>query len=430
MTVQRSPWRILILVAFLLVELVLVTAPAAQATNGYLVHGIGTRNKGLAGAGSALPQDSLAAAVNPAGLAFVGKRFDAGLSFFSPQREYTVNGNPSQFPGTFGLAPGTVKSDSELFFVPHFGANWKVGSQGSLGLAVYGQGGMNTDYPTNTFFGSTPTGVDLSQLFIAPTYATLLGSSGKHAIGITPILAAQFFRAEGLEAFGPFSSAPDKLTNNGHDTSLGFGVKVGYMGQWTKRFSFAIAYQSQIKMDEFSDYGGLFAEQGGFDIPSHIVAGIALKLTDNVTWAVDVQEIYYTDIASVSNPLLPNLVVAPLGSDNAAGFGWQDITVYKTGILWETDNDWTWRFGFSTTDQPIPDSEVLFNILAPGVVEEHYTFGFTRDLSSGHRALSLSLMYAPSVTVSGPNPLEVPGLQTIDLEMKQWDLEIGYSWGF
>jgi len=428
MTLQRPPWRILILVLFLLVDLALVAVPAAEATNGYLVHGIGTRNKGLAGAGSALPQDSMAAAVNPASLAFVGKRYDAGLALFSPQREYTVTGNPSGFPGTFGLAPGTVQSDSELFFVPHFGANWKVGDQGSLGLTLFGQGGMNADYPTNTFFGSTPTGIDLSQMFIAPTYATLLGN-GKHALGITPILAMQFFAAEGLEAFGPFSSDPDKLTNNGHDSSLGFGVKVGYMGQFSERFAFSVAYQSKISMDEFSDYAGLFAEQGGFDIPSHIIAGIAIGLTDSVTWAIDVQEIYYTDVASVSNPFLPNLVLAPLGSDDAAGFGWEDITVFKTGILWETDNDWTWRFGFSTTSQPIPESEIMFNILAPGVVEEHFTAGFTRDIGDS-RAFSLSLMYAPSVSVSGPNPLEVPGLQTLEIKMSQWDLEFGYSWGF
>jgi hypothetical protein len=33
------------------------------------------------------------------------------------------------------------------------------------------------------------------------------------------------------------------------------------------------------------------------------------------------------------------------------------------------------------------------------------------------------------VSVSGPNPLEAPGLQTIELEMDQWDLELGFSWG-
>jgi long-chain fatty acid transport protein len=67
--------------------------------------------------------------------------------------------------------------------------------------------------------------VDLAQLFITPTYARKLGSS--HALGLTAVLAYQRFRAEGLAAFGPFSSAPDKLTENGHQSSFGAGARVG-----------------------------------------------------------------------------------------------------------------------------------------------------------------------------------------------------------
>ena len=45
---------------------------SAQATNGYFSIGYGAKARGLAGAVTALPQDSMAAAVNPAGIAFVG----------------------------------------------------------------------------------------------------------------------------------------------------------------------------------------------------------------------------------------------------------------------------------------------------------------------------------------------------------------------
>ncbi|MCP4248419.1 MAG: hypothetical protein GY778_15335, partial [bacterium] len=158
-----------------LIALAAMIAPAAFATNGYLIHGIGTRAKALAGAGVALPQDALAAGTNPAGIAWIGKRYDAGIAFFNPNREYTITGNPSGFPGTFGLAPGTVESGSEMFFVPNFGGNWELSPHSSFGLSVYGQGGMNTDYPAPTF-GVSPTGVNLSQLFIVPTYATKFGS--------------------------------------------------------------------------------------------------------------------------------------------------------------------------------------------------------------------------------------------------------------
>jgi len=398
----------------------------AHATNGYLIHGIGTRAKALAGAGVAFPLDALTTGTNPAGMAWLGKRYDAGLALFNPNRQYTISGNPSQFPGTFGLVPGTVESGSELFFVPNFGGNWALSDHSTFSLAVFGQGGMNTDYDTSTFFGSAPTGVNLSQLFIVPSYATKLG--GLHSVGIAPVIAYQQFEAQGLEAFGLFSSDAANLTNNSADSSTGYGLKVGYMGQWTDSLSFGLSYQTKISMEEFGSYAGLFAQQGDFDIPANFIAGIAVTLTESSTFLLDVQQIGYSEIDSIGLPLLPNLVQGPLGSDAGAGFGWEDMTVVKLGLEWGGGPSWTWRAGFSTGDQPIPESEVLFNILAPGVVENHFTAGFSKERAGGG-AFSFAIMHAPSVTVTGPNPLEVPGLQTIAIEMSQWDLEFGISWG-
>ncbi len=419
-TPTRGRFARILMIAVLAAGLGGMLASPVFATNGYLIHGIGTRAKALAGAGVALPQDALAAGTNPAGIAWLGKRYDAGVAAFNPNREYKITGTPTGFPGTLGLIPGTVTSDSDLFFVPNFGGVWERSSHSAFGLAVYGQGGMNTDWPTATFFGSSPTGVNLSQLFIVPTYATKFGSEN-HSIGFSPIIAYQSFEVEGVQAFGI-------------DDSTGFGAKVGYLGQFTDQFSLGIAYQTVISMDEFSDYAGLFASSGDFDIPSNYVVGIAYQFGDNGAFMLDVQEILYSDVEAVSNPLFPALGRAfmgdpggLLGSPTGPGFGWEDMTVIKAGIQWGSA-DWTWRFGYSTTDQPIGSTEVLFNMLAPGVVEDHITVGFTREMSS-NRAFSVSLMHAPSVSVSGPNPLEAPGAQTIEVTMDQWDLEVGFSWG-
>ena len=89
---------------------------------------------------------------------------------------------------------------------------------------------------------------------------------------------------------------------------------------------------------------------------------------------------------------------------------------------------WTWRAGYSYGSQPIPEKEVLFNILAPGVIEQHLTLGFSK-LVNGTQELRLALIRAFSKNVKGPNPLEVPGQQTIELTMDQWELELGWSFG-
>jgi long-chain fatty acid transport protein len=145
--------------------------------------------------------------------------------------------------------------------------------------------------------------------------------------------------------------------------------------------------------------------------------------------AVDYQRIHYGDVLSIGNPLVPNIMSAPLGSTTGAGFGWRDINVYKLGLQWKQSEMWTWRAGYSKCDQPIPSSEVLFNILAPGVIEDHLTAGFSRQMKRGGN-FNFAVMYAPSKTVSGANPLEVPGQQQIRLNMNEWEVEFGYSFGF
>jgi long-chain fatty acid transport protein len=112
-----------------------------------------------------------------------------------------------------------------------------------------------------------------------------------------------------------------------------------------------------------------------------------------------------------------------LGGDNVLGFGWKDMTTVKLGVQYEASNDWTWRAGYSHGNQPIPESEVFFNILAPGVMEQHFTAGFTKKFDNGNQEINFAAMYAPAKSISGP----ISSTQTVELEMKQYQLELGWS---
>ncbi|MBK9089978.1 MAG: outer membrane protein transport protein [Holophagales bacterium] len=412
------------LLATVALALLALAAPAL-ATDGYFSLGYGTPYKGMAGAGQALHLSTLASATNPATIAFV-KGYDIGVGLFAPNREYSVSGNPSGYPGTFGLAPGTYESHSTGFVMPSMAGAWHLSEQFHVGLAIYGNGGMNTNYP-NKVFGQSPTGINLMQAFVAPSFTWEFANH--QAIGISPIFGWQSFEAKGLGAFAMFSSAPTKLTNNGKDTSTGFGARIGYHGKFGEYFGVGASYQTKIAMGEFEDYAGLFAEHGDFDIPENWTVGIAVFPSNCVSIAVDVQQIYYSNVASVGNPLLPNLMQAPLGADGGAGFGWKDVTVFKIGAQWEVNPTWTLRAGYAHNNQPIPESEVLFNILAPGVIQDHATVGVSTLLSPKTK-FHFSLMRAFSNSVEGANPLEAPGQQTIKLTMDQWEGEIGFSFGF
>jgi len=407
----------------MVVLFILSLVSVSTATNGYFSHGFGIKNKALAGTGVALPLDSFATAMNPAGMVYVGTRIDVGLSLFNPNRSYTVSGQPSGLG--FGLQPGTVDSDSEWFLIPALGANKMLNENNALGIAIFGNGGMNTDYDKRTFGGSSPTGVDLIQLFVTPTYAVKLHP--KHAVGISAIGAYQSFEAKGLQQFVNFSRDPSDLTNNDHASSFGGGARIGYLGEVLPSLFLGASYQTRIYMSKFDDYKGLFAEHGDFDIPQTWTIGLAYKALPSLTFAADVQEIYYGDIRAINNPLIPNLLTNKLGDEHGAGFGWEDMTIFKFGVQWESSDVWTWRAGYSYGEEPIKGDQVLFNILAPGVPQNHVTAGFTRKIGK-NQGIDFAAMHAFSHSVAGPNPLDP--VQTIRIRMNQWEFSVGYSWKF
>lgn len=411
---------------FFVLTITLLMSHNLFATDGYFRHGYGIKYSALAGSGVAVSLSSLGAITNPAVLAFVPTQYNVNLAYFSPMRQYTVEGNPSGMQGTFGLMPGTIESDSKSFVFPTLGASWKINPTMAVGVTIYGNGGMNTNYPTQTFYdpNSPNTGVNLEQLFVGATYAIELTKN--QSLGASVVFAYQKFAAQGLASFSPFSSDPAALSGNANSTSTGFGGKIGYQGQFGKMFRVGASYQTQMVMTAFDRYAGLFAEQGGFDIPASWQAGVAVMPNEELTFMLDVQQILYSQVVSINNPFLPNLQTSMLGNDAGAGFGWKDMTIFKFGVMYKLPEMWTLYGGYSYGQQPIPESEVLFNIIAPAVVESHITLGCSKSINKSNEIM-IGFMYAPANNVTGANPLDPPSGQTIDLQMSQFQIELGYT---
>jgi len=394
---------------------------AASATTGYFSHGYGIKAKSMGGVGIALPQDSLAAATNPAGMALVGNRMDLGIDYFEPDRGAEVVGN--------GFFSGTYDGNgAKSFLIPEFGYNRMIKPNLALGVSVYGNGGMNTEYTRSPFAnlgGSSPAGVDLSQLFVSPTVAW---KTGAHAFGASLNFAYQRFQARGLQPFAGFSSDPANLTDRGYDTSTGWGARIGWTGQVTPSVTLGATYQTKTGMSKFEKYKGLFAEQGGFDIPENYGVGVAWKASSALTLAADVQRINYGDVPSVGNSINCLFTGCQLGGNNGAGFGWQNTTVYKIGAMYELNPTWTLRAGYATLKQPIPASQTLFNILAPGVVENHATLGATWQVSKASE-LTFAYMHAFENKVNGAGSIP-PALGGGEANLRMSENSLGIAWGW
>jgi len=419
---MKKPIVVLILLFGILVQ-------TSFATDGYYRHGYGIKYSALAGSGIAVSLSSLGAINNPASIVNLNDQFEINLSLFSPMRDYTITGNPSGFEGTFGLTPGQIESEQTMFFFPTLGGNMKIADNMAIALSIYGNGGMNTDYPTQTFYdpNSPATGINLEQMFVSGSYAIEFVKN--HSLGASVVFGWQRFAAKGLIAFSNFSSDPANLTGNAFSTSTGFGFKLGYQGQLTEWLRIGAALQTSMMMSEFDRYAGLFAEQGDFDVPASWTAGVAVMPTKDWNLLLDVKQILYSSIKSVGNPFMPNIMNSQLGNDDGAGFGWKDILAVKFGVMYTGVAEWDFMAGYSYNENPIPDTEVMFNILAPAVIQNHITAGITKQLGNQHE-VSLAFMYALDNSVTGPNPLEAPNQQTIEISMQQWQVEIGYAFSF
>jgi long-chain fatty acid transport protein len=418
-----------------------VIAPfnAAEATEGYFSNGYGTAAKGMAGAGVAAPQDTQAAVNNPAGIRGLGDRVDGGLSLFSPIRKYDAS------VAEVFIADTQQKSSSNIFLIPSMGASWDMGDY-SLGLTMSANGGMNTDYATKVFAGGTNarTGINLMQGFIGATYARDLNDT--HSFGITPTFAVQRFSAKGLQGFAAISSDSDNLTDNGDDFSYGGGLRVGWLTKATDKLTLGLAGQTKMKMTKFHQYKGLFAENGGFDIPAALTFGVSYKANDKLTVNADVKRIFYGGVDSISNGL-PN--VQPfhtgaggtessqsLGGDDGVGFGWRDVNIIKIGAEYVYSDALTLRAGAAHNSDAFAGTETLFNILAPAVVDTHLSVGATYTVTPA-MSWNFAFTHAFASDISGSSPnhsaTNLGGSATvhpIKLQMYQNDLEIGFTYKF
>lgn len=413
----RLPWA---------AALLLACGAPAFATHGYFAHGIGTRAQGAAGAAIANPEDALAPGNNPAGTGAAGDRIDLGLAWFAPRRSATIHGN------AFGADAGFDGNGRRHFLLPEFGWARRLTPTLAAGVAVYGNGGMNTEYEANPYarFGASGTaGVNLAQLFIKPALAWTPAEGQR--VGAALNVAVQRFKATGIGLFDGFSSAPGHVSDQGSDTSTGVGLSLGWQGTVTPGLTLGATWSQKVK-GRFDRYRGLFADGGRFDVPEQFGIGLAAQPAPGWGLVADVQRILYSRVGAVGNSAAALFAGTPLGAAGGPGFGWRDATAVKVGGSVVLSPTFTLRAGFSHVNQVVPAGETLFNILAPGVVQRHFTLGGSWATHGGE--WNAFLAYAPTQTVRGSasippgNPPAGLGGGNADVRLKETVLGLSYAW--
>jgi long-chain fatty acid transport protein len=410
---------------------------AANATEGYFQTGYGTIQKAQSGAGVANPEDAMSLSVNPAGLVSVGDRFNAAFTVFSPQRDVTAA------PSMTGILPaGRTTSESNFFLMPNMAYSRQIDAQSAWGVAIYGNGGMNTDWGAvanpacgfmppvagnagNGLFCGGTSGVNLEQMFITAGYARRMGD---FSVGVAPVVAIQKFRASGLSLFGDLmaSSDPANFTNRGDDWAYGAGLRLGLQWNLQPGLRLGLTGQTPIWSTKFTKYAGLFADGGSFDIPGNVGVGLAWDAMPGLTLMADYRHIFYGSVPAIANS---SLAMAPgamnLGTSGGPGFGWRDVDVFAFAAAWKVTADATLRVGYSHNTNPVKSEDAFFNIFAPGIVTDHVSAGMSYQVSK-NSGIDLAVAYVPRNRLDG----FAMGGQPISLSMEQYEVSLGYSYKF
>ena len=391
----------------------LLASQCLWATNGMKSIGFGNKNVAMGGAGIALHLDPMTMANNPAGLIYVENSLSLGLEMFSPFRTFSTEKANLLGAG----APGREEdSGSNFFFIPHFAVNSAIiPGRLSAGIAVFGQGGMNTDYNKGPFEDLIPNdenrGVDLAHLFITPTMSFQLYDGV--SFGFSPIIGLASFKSSAFLADGNVN--PD---SNERNYAIGIGGQFGLQFKPIENLTLGALYRTEVYFTGFEDYEDVFvASDGSINTPPIMAFGISYKLMD-LTLAFDYERQFYTVVDTVGTSTLNG------------GFGWNDINVFKVGMAYDINENWTVRAGYNYGDSPISDGDVFANVLAPGVTQHHVTCGAT--YSFGNWEIDLTYMYAFNHT-QRQNDQRLGAQfnsQGTKIEMYQHNVGIGLVWKF
>ncbi|MDH3392076.1 MAG: outer membrane protein transport protein [Desulfobulbaceae bacterium] len=426
-------------IGFITISTFLLLSSTTMATNGYQLIGVGSYQKSLAGAVTALPGSNMTAVTNPAGMIRIGHRADFSMEAFMPERSTDF----SAFGGD------VADRNSELYGIPAIGWNGPVGNRDYL---VFG-GGM---------YGTSGMGVDYSSTYMAPSFIPLTGNpvywDGYSSIAfwqMAPSLAWQANEKLSLGvsfnidfqqiAFQQRMMADTDADQQGDTvlmnfdlsrgaTAFGFGATLGVLYDITDMVTVGVSYKSKQFFTDLEyqlAYGDIdtTAFEGEpypagtytleLDFPQQAAFGIALHATQAFTVAVDVKWIDWSDTMDTLS------VNGSGGYTFAMDPGWDDQIVYAIGIAYKVNDGFNLRAGFNYSESPIDEVNAANNLILPAVVETHYTVGADYRLNE-RWDIGFHYMYVPENTItSAPTPNFPPGIK-ISLAEQSFGMNLGY----
>ncbi len=375
------------------VVLSLFASTLLHATNGDTLIGVGTKSRGMGGAGIGMSHCAESTLQNPALITCTkGTSVSFGGTIFMPD----ISANMGQAP--------SKSSSADMNVIPSIAISQKINENWYWGIGMWGTAGMGVDYRDASTSATDSGNMKMvTNLQLMQFGATLAYTKNNFGIALTPILQ-----------YGALDINYKDFANNnigaGVSQDFGTGYNLGMYYDYGNGLTLGGIYKSKIDMKyngQLSNATQPFATMGivpgamedYLDQPSEMGVGFAYKF-DNQAIAFDYKKINWSDARGYKD------------------FGWEDQDVYAIGYQLKKGK-WKYRLGYNHASHPIKEAQSgpsvisagnyaqaggnainLFNLLGfPATAENHYTIGGGYDISK-NMYVDVAYVYAPETTTT------------------------------
>jgi len=274
------------------IVLSLLTSTLLHATNGDHLIAVGTKARGMGGAGIAVSHCAESTLHNPALITCTkGTSISFGGTIFMPD-----------IKAKMGMA-GKHDSDADMNVIPTVSISHKLDENWFLGVGMWGTAGMGTDYrdvirtPRDSGNMHMVTNLQLMQFGVSLAYKT-----GGLGVAVTPVLQYGSLDIN----YNGFDGAN---IGDGVAQDLNFGVNLGayydFSDNGIEGLTLGAVYKSKIDMNYDNQLSratlpfvqfGIFPVAMGNDLeqPAEVGVGIGYKM-DQHTFAFDYKQIQWSD---------------------------------------------------------------------------------------------------------------------------------------
>jgi long-chain fatty acid transport protein len=419
-----------------ILALVTTLSPAAFATNGDNLIGVGPTSRAMGGVGIAAPQDAISAVfANPAAMCFgpycPTSQFDFAATLFAPKpsAEVTIGGQ-------------SFKEDSEdnVYPIPAIGFSVPVGgvdSKWRFGLSAYGVSGLGVDYRNSDL--DNPNAFGAGAPLIQGEYSQLqiMKFAPAFAYQATPRLSL------GLAVHVNYA---DLDLRNGSSPGWSFGVQPGIIWRPLDNLSLGLTYVSPQEVDhervlQPSPQDPTFTSPDlKLESPQQVGLGVAYEFVEfGLLLEANGKWINWSDAN---------------GYDD---FDWNDQYVIALGAQWEVIPKLFLRLGYNYAENPVDDHDgwdgsfgalgpndtvtvqgtvfpryyyESFRIVGfPAIVEHHLTLGIGYEFNE---AFSFNLGYMHAFKNDIKETGTAPSGQQAELKSELYEnaLDFGFTWRF